>query len=288
MFKILLCCLAFLAGCNPASNIPIKEFEVQARSLPSENFTIPGRLFIGNEQKSTTMIFCHGGPHSAGSNDIELLQNLAYEYGINVVSFDFRGSKISGYKQVAQQYNKNNNKYWAYLEAGDSDYGGIHMDDLKRVVSYVSKHYPSLVDPDKLIIAGHSFGGYMVALAVTDPEITKLFKLGIAVSGFFDLGVYANYNVFSLNVTPNIAQRRSPRKFVENISQPVLVIMGDEYKDFTTLVNRADTVAFVNAAKADNKKIYTLFLKGLNHSQTYSSRKTWEFAKPFIDKLKAL
>jgi dipeptidyl aminopeptidase/acylaminoacyl peptidase len=230
------------------------------------------------------MFYCHGGPHASSEENIELLQNLSYEFKINIVSFDFRGSKIKGYKNVAQIYNDQQN-FSAYLNSGDTDYGGIHLDDLQRIMDGTLKLYPTLIDDQKLVIAGHSFGGYLTAVAITDPNLSRKFKLAIIISGFFDLGKYAWSNAFSFNDDVNVQQRRSPTNFVQNISQPVLVIQGDAVADKTTLVSREDTEAFIRAAKAKGKDIHSLFLNGLSHNETEESREAWTFVKPWIERL---
>ena len=99
--------LLYLAACNPALNIPIKEFEVPAQDFEKNGFTIPAK-FIGSNPKSATIFWCHGGPYGSVQDELEKLQNLAYEFNINVVGFDFRGSIIKGYSHVAQQYNNPN------------------------------------------------------------------------------------------------------------------------------------------------------------------------------------
>jgi dipeptidyl aminopeptidase/acylaminoacyl peptidase len=284
--KKILCLLLLLCGtaCNPALDIPIKEFEVPAQDFEKNGFTIPAK-FIGSNPKSATIFWCHGGPHSSHQEELENLQNLAYEFNINIVVFDFRGSIIKGYSHVAQQYN-DPNKLNQYASAGDRDYGGIHMDDLRRVMDYVKVHFADKTDVSKWAIGGESFGGYMVALAITDPKLTHYFKLAIAISGFYDLGTYAQQNVVSFDKNADIERRRSPIKFVQNISQPVLVFLGDEEEDKTTLVSYQDTQDFVKAAEKLHKDIHAFFFPGLKHGYVGSLKKTWELARPWIEKLK--
>ncbi len=285
-FTVFICSLFFIFGCDKNAHIRIKEFEVNARDFASTGFTIPGRIFLGSDKKTPGLIYCHGGPHASSFENIDLLKQIANEYGINVVSFDFRGSKIKGYDEVGKQYSDAAKKA-DYFNGGDYDYGGIHADDLLRVIDYLKANHADIIDNDKLIIAGHSFGGYMVALAVTDPVLTKRFKLAMAISGFFDLGNFAKTNVWSTDdKNPSIQQRRSPRSFVQNISQPVIVVHGDPEKDTTTLINRNDTNAFINAAQALNKDVQKLFLDGLDHEETEESAEVWNFFKSFVEKLK--
>lgn len=175
----------------------------------------------------------------------------------------------------------------AYLERGDVDYGGIHISDLKRVLEHTQKAYAHLIDAEKLIIAGHSFGGYLTALVATDPEISSQFKLAIAVSGFYDLGTYAFTNVHTTKDNDTIKRRRAPKDYTGNITQTILVVHGDANGDKTTLVNRADTQSFIDNALNRKKDMHYKFISGMAHGNTAEAPETWEFAKPFIETLKA-
>lgn len=146
------------------------------------------------------------------------------------------------------------------------------MDDLKAVVSYVKESYADRLDTDRFIIAGQSFGGYMAAMAVTDPQFSSTFKLGVLCSGFYDLGGYRLTSCKGDDADPKIQRRRSPLSFTHQITQPILLVHGGE-KDHTTLVNKEDAEKFEKSARANNKTIQALFMDHEGHEY---SETAWE------------
>lgn len=232
----------------------------------SDPFMIPGHIYLheGTSTDKPTMFWCHGGPHEA--TDIATLKNFAEFLDVNVVGFDFRGSIISGYENVAQdlQIDLEHQMVSGFYYGTAGDYGGGHMDDLKAVVSYVKTTYADRLDTEKFIIAGQSFGGYMASLAVTDPQFSATFKLGVLCSGFYDLGAYSLDDCVGDDADSEIQRRRSPLSFTHQMTQPVVLVHGGN-NDCTTLVNRKDAEKFEKAARAHNKQIQTLFMENEGH-----------------------
>jgi dipeptidyl aminopeptidase/acylaminoacyl peptidase len=232
----------------------------------SAPFQIPGHVFLheGTCAGKPTMFWCHGGPHAF--TEINFLEEIATSLGVNMVGFDFRGSIISGYKDVAQdlQLEFGPQMMSDFYHGTSGEYGAGHMDDLKSVVSYVKKTYGERLNTDKFIIAGHSFGGYMAAMAVTDPQFSTTFKLGVLCSGFYDLGIYSAADCVGDDMEPEIQRRRSPLSFTHNITQPLVLVHGG-VSDKTSLVNTEDAEKFVVNAREKGKNIQTLFMDGEGH-----------------------
>ncbi len=127
-----------------------------------------------------------------------------------------------------------------------------------------------LVDPDRLAVTGHSFGGYAVGGLI---GWTDRFKAAIARNGYYNLTSY--YGVFDVRMrmesehqglfmrgagslesgqanlgmpvwrNPELHWYHSPLAYVENISTPVMIIHGDydyvsmtQAEEFFTALNR--------------------------------------------------
>lgn len=244
--------LSMLGAKNSILNV--EEFNTN-----SEGFVIPGHIITHKNQEVIlpTLFWCHGGPHNR--SDLSHLIKIAKTFNVNVVGFDFRGSIIlpNYYKNVEHSNYDSNSVYYKSI---DRDFGGGHMRDLEAVVNYVKSN--NNLNSEKFIIAGQSFGGYMVALALVTPDLSKYFKLGIACSGFYDLGKY-KYD----NTDPNQsdARKQVPYLYANDVDKKIIIIHGSE-KDSTTLVSREGAERFIHSLEICDKKVITHFVEKANHN----------------------
>ncbi len=268
-FLILVCCL-FVNFVAFGTDDYIQEFETR-----STKFNIPGKAVFLENRDRPTIFWCHGGPHDP--TDEDFLKSLSKLTQSNVIGFDFQGSIVTGYNTVAKDPQA------GFYTSVDNDYGGGHMEDLKSVVAYATDNFS--LNREKYVVAGHSFGGYMAALAVTDPVFSLTFKLGVLCSGFYDLGDYKTYNCPGNEENEEIKRRRSPLSYTHNILQPIILVHGGE-NDKTTLVNLENANIFFKNAKNEGKQITNIFMEDEKHD--YSLEGWCKVGTKLAEQLKCL
>lgn len=120
----------------------------------------------------------------------------------------------------------------AFTRANVRDFGYGDLRDILAGVDAVLKSAP--VDPARLGIAGHSYGGYMTMWAVTQ---TQRFRAAVSGAGLSDwLSYYGTNNIdtwmipfFGASVydDPKVYERSSPLTFIKNVHTPTLLLAGD-------------------------------------------------------------
>jgi dipeptidyl aminopeptidase/acylaminoacyl peptidase len=120
----------------------------------------------------------------------------------------------------------------AFTQANVKDFGYGDLRDILAGVDAVLKSAP--VDPQRIGIAGWSYGGYMVMWALTQ---TNRFKAAVAGAGLADwLSYYGTNNIdtwmipyFGASVydDPKVYERSSPITFIRNVHTPTLLLGGD-------------------------------------------------------------
>jgi dipeptidyl aminopeptidase/acylaminoacyl peptidase len=168
----------------------------------------------GHPQPLVMMI--HGGPAGVWRNHFDALTQLMAAAGYTVVQPNIRGS--TGYGQK-------------FLASNRADWGGGDFKDVMAGVDDLVKR--GIADPNRLGIAGWSYGGYMAEWAITQ---TDRFKVAISGAGMADLATefgtearssgdewyfgtpYENFPAF---------QKSSPIFFIKNAKTPTLILQGD-------------------------------------------------------------
>ena len=136
-----------------------------------DGMMIEAALFRGagtntsNPQPLVVMV--HGGPDQQWLNHFDALTQLLAARGYAVVQPNIRGS--SGYGQK-------------FLELNRGDWGGGDFKDVMACVDVLVAR--KVADPNRLAIAGWSYGGYMAESAITQ---TDRFKAAISGAGMADL-----------------------------------------------------------------------------------------------------
>jgi dipeptidyl aminopeptidase/acylaminoacyl peptidase len=120
----------------------------------------------------------------------------------------------------------------AFTRANVKDFGYGDLRDILAGVDTVLKTAP--VDPDRLAIAGWSYGGYMTMWAVTQ---TTRFRTAVAGAGIANWQSYYGQNgidqwllpYFGATVydDPAIYARSSPITFIKKVRTPTLVLVGE-------------------------------------------------------------
>ena len=120
----------------------------------------------------------------------------------------------------------------AFTQGNVKDFGGGDFRDIMAGVDAISKKYP--IDPRRLGIRGHSYGGYMTMWAETQ---THRFAAAVAGAGLSDWLSYYGVNeidewmipFFGASVydDPAVYAKSDPMHFVKNVKTPTLILVGD-------------------------------------------------------------
>ncbi len=112
------------------------------------------------------------------------------------------------------------------------DFGYGDLRDINAGVDQVLKSYP--VDPNRVGIAGWSYGGYMTMWAVSQ---TTRFRAAVAGAGIADWQSYYGENLIdqwmipyfgaSVYDDPAVYAKSSPITFIKNVKTPTLILVGD-------------------------------------------------------------
>lgn len=119
--------------------------------------------------KLPTVVLIHGGPTGRWSHKVNNWAQVLVANGFAVFAPNIRGS--AGYSQ-------------AFLKSNRADWGGGDFKDIMAGVDWLIEQ--GIADPQRLGIAGWSYGGFMSARAVTQ---TSRFKASVAGAGMLDLNV---------------------------------------------------------------------------------------------------
>jgi dipeptidyl aminopeptidase/acylaminoacyl peptidase len=120
----------------------------------------------------------------------------------------------------------------AFTQGNVKDFGGGDYLDIMTGVDAVSKQYP--IDPKRIGIRGHSYGGYMVMWAESH---TQRFAAAVAGAGLSDWLSYYGVNDIdewmipffgaSIYDDPGVYAKSDPMHFVKAVKTPTLILVGD-------------------------------------------------------------
>ena len=119
-----------------------------------------------------------------------------------------------------------------FTQGNVKDFGGGDFRDIMAGIDAILKEYP--VDPHRIGIRGHSYGGYMTMWAETQ---THRFAAAVAGAGLSDWLSYYGVNdidewmipFFGASVydDPAVYAKSDPMHFVKGVKTPTLIIVGD-------------------------------------------------------------
>lgn len=119
-----------------------------------------------------------------------------------------------------------------FTQGNVKDFGGGDFRDIMAGVDAILKEYP--VDPHRIGIRGHSYGGYMTMWAETQ---THRFAAAVAGAGLSDWLSYYGVNDIdewmipffgaSIYDDPAVYAKSDPMHFVKAVKTPTLIIVGD-------------------------------------------------------------
>jgi dipeptidyl aminopeptidase/acylaminoacyl peptidase len=120
----------------------------------------------------------------------------------------------------------------AFTQGNVKDFGNGDYKDIMAGVDAMMKQFP--IDPKRIGLRGHSYGGYMAMWAETQ---TTRFSAVVAGAGLADFLSYYGQNdidewmipFFGASVydDPAVYQKSDPIHFVKNVKTPTLILVGD-------------------------------------------------------------
>ena len=163
-----------------------------------------------------TVFLIHGGPTGNWSDEYEPRAQLLVNAGYAVFCPNIRGSTGYGYD---------------FMVLNRGDWGGADFKDVMAGVDYLISH--GIANPERLGIAGWSYGGYMAEWAITQ---TARFKAAVSGAGMSDLAAefgtedHPSYDEWFYGLPyekPDGFRHSSPLTYIKNAHTPTLILQGD-------------------------------------------------------------
>ena len=221
---------------------------------------VPAFLYLPEKAQpgAPAIISVHGGPTSQSLRRFSPFTQYFVSKGYVVLVPNVRGS--TGY-----------GKTWTSLD--NKDFGGAPLQDVVACKRWLTEN--AQVSPDRVAIAGGSYGGYMVLAASTftptefaaHVDYFGVSELKSLVEGFpsywesFLPFIYAKFGDPRLPKDVAYMRERSPLYFVDRIQRPLLVVQGD--KDVRVRKDQSDRI--VDALKSRNVPVHYLVLNDEGH-----------------------
>jgi len=200
------------------------------------------------------MVIPHGGPDAVVMNDFNWMKQWFADQGYLVLLPNFRGS--IGYGRDFYAGNRN--------AFGLTDY----QDILSGVDQLIEE---GLADPQKLVIGGWSYGGYMANWAITQ---TDRFQAAISVAGISNLvSLYGQHEYSNRDIgvweyrgtlvdSVEHYRRPSPLFYVNEVETPLLILHGERDEVSPTL----QAWEMYRAMKDADKEVQMMLYPGAGHN----------------------
>jgi dipeptidyl aminopeptidase/acylaminoacyl peptidase len=182
----------------------------------------------------------------------------------------------------------------SYTRLDDHDLGGGPLKDVVACKGWMVEH--AHVDPQRVVVSGGSYGGYMALAAATyTPHefaalvdyfgVSDLKTLVESFPAYWSADAKAIYKKFGDPHDPADAQYqhdRSPLNFVDRIDRPLLVVQGE--RDARVKQDQSDRV--VAALRERKVPVHYLILPGEGHgfSKAEAILSTYEATDRFLDR----
>lgn len=223
------------------------------------------------------IVFPHDGPAARDTMAFDRLRQFFATRGYVVFQPNFRGSTGFGNE---------------FLQAGWEQWGRGMQDDITDGVRHLIAQ--GIADPDRICIAGWSYGAYAALLgAATTPE---LYRCAIGINGVYDVEQLSNPrssrysdvvqfdwdNYLGDNIYSLEAQREiSPRYRADDITVPILIIASEQDPQARVAHSEDMIVALREAGVPHESRIF----EAGNHSLNYgpSWQETLELVEAFLE-----
>ncbi len=171
-------------------------------------------------QRYKTAIHLHGGPEEA------------FTVGFNATWYNYAALLASqGYVVLQPNYRGSAGQEISFTEGDYKDLGGGDFDDVMAGVDWLIQQ--GMADPERMVIAGWSYGGYLTAWAATHTDRFKAAMAGapvtdeVSMATTTDIMTYAQDYLGPLAGHETAYDRHSPVRFITGSKTPVLVLHGE-------------------------------------------------------------
>jgi len=192
------------------------EFNIQGWLVP------PAKVDPG--KKYPMVVLIHGGPSSLTTSD--------WPASFGMSRAIIAALSMRGYYVLLPNPRGSYGQGEDFTRANVKDFGGGDLRDDLAGVDAATKQYP--VDPNRLGVAGWSYGGFMTMWTVTQ---TDRFRAAVAGAGIANWQSYYGQNLIgqwmipffgaSVYDDPAVYEKSSPIRFIKNVKTPTLVIVGE-------------------------------------------------------------
>jgi dipeptidyl aminopeptidase/acylaminoacyl peptidase len=194
-----------------------------------------------------TVFLLHGGPHAADEDRFSAYRAVWVDAGFAVVHVNYRGS--SGYGSV-------------WRDAIEGRPGLTELEDVAAVHDWALRS--GLADPQRCVVAGGSWGGYLTLLALgTQPQCWAAGIAAVPVADY--VSAYADemeplraYDRALFGGTPDelpeVYRKSSPITYVEQVRAPVLVLAGEN--DPRCPIRQIDNYLGLLAERGSSYEVY--------------------------------
>ncbi|MEX0827992.1 MAG: S9 family peptidase [Haliea sp.] len=169
------------------------------------------------KKKYPLAVLPHGGPHSASKLQFNVRNQVYASAGFIVFEPNVRGS--TGYGQP-------------FINANRGNLGGGDFQDLMSGVDFLIGQ--GIADPDRLVMEGWSYGGYMTTWTVGNSQRFKAAVAGAPVvnaQSFFattDIPQWVVWEYLGLPwERPDLIRANSPITYVHHVTTPTMVMHGE-------------------------------------------------------------
>jgi dipeptidyl aminopeptidase/acylaminoacyl peptidase len=169
-------------------------------------------------QRYPLVVRPHGGPHGATRVSFSAEHQIFASHGYLSFAPNFRGS--GGYGQP-------------FIDADRGQFGGGDYQDLISGVDYLIAQ--GLVDPERLVITGSSYGGFMTTWVVGHTNRFKAAVAGAAITDVFsyygttDMPSWIEWEYYGPPwKNPDLVRAFSPISYVHHVKTPTLMTHGAE------------------------------------------------------------
>jgi dipeptidyl aminopeptidase/acylaminoacyl peptidase len=225
------------------------------------------------------VIDVHGGPTAQSKRDFSAIRQYLLSKGFAVLVPNVRGS--TGY-----------GKTWTRLD--NMDLGGGPLQDVVACKKWLVAN--ANVSPDKVVVMGGSYGGYMALAAATFAPtdfvalvdyfgVSDLKTLVESFPAYWSADASYIYKKFGDPKNPDHAayqHDRSPIHFVDKVQRPLLIVQGE--KDARVKKDQSDRM--VEKLKGRGVPVHYLVLANEGHGFTKNENylKVYQLTDRFLDR----
>lgn len=186
----------------------------------SDGTMIQGFLYrpLDAPMKLPLIVNIHGGPSMSYGFNFNQQARFFLSRGFSVFLPNPRGSTGRGP---------------AFSEMNRGNLDGKDFEDILAGIGHLTK--TGMADPSNLFVMGGSYGGYLVAWAITHSDIFNAAVMNFGISNLLschgtEWNIYWDEFLFDINPykEPEKYHRKSPIDFVENAKTPTLILHGKE------------------------------------------------------------